>query len=38
MRMLDIEDFYNNHQDDLNTKTKNNIKKFIEKMSNDNNY
>ena len=38
MRMLDIEDFYNNHQDDLDFKTKTNIKKFINKMSNDDKY
>jgi hypothetical protein len=38
MRMLDIEDFYNNHQDDLDFRTKTNIKKFINKMANDDKY
>jgi uncharacterized C2H2 Zn-finger protein len=38
MRMLDIEDFYNNHQDDLDFRIKTNIKKFINKMANDDKY
>jgi hypothetical protein len=38
MRMLDIEDFYNNNENELDTKTKANIKKFIDKMSKDNKY
>ena len=38
MRMLDIEDFYNNNENDLDPKTKANIKKFIDKMSNDDKY
>jgi hypothetical protein len=38
MRMLDIEDFYNNNENDLDQKTKANIKKFIDKMSKDDKY
>lgn len=38
MRMLDIEEFYNNNEDNLNKNTKKNIKKFLEKMTNDEPY
>jgi hypothetical protein len=38
MRMLDIEDFYANNIENLNEKTKTNIKNFIDKMYNDDKY
>ena len=38
MRMLDIEDFYSNNEDDLDPITKVNVKKFINKMSKDDKY
>jgi hypothetical protein len=38
MRMLDIEDFYNNNEDSLDLKTKRNIKNFINKMTKDDKY
>jgi hypothetical protein len=38
MRMLDIEEFYSNNEDELDPKTKVNIKKFINKITNDDKY